>query len=273
MENTNQKYGELKTASNKDKILAQYSHGKEGNRSTRDRSESLEFHYTKMHLEGFIKSTDKVLEIGCGTGYYGFYYADKCKEYHGVDIVPLHIELFEKAIAENKATNLSCAIGDATNLDNINDNSYDVVLCLGPMYHLPKEERGQAFAEAMRVCKKGGVLAFAYASAIGAYAGACILFEDNYPDEKANEFLLDQGTSDSTPGIFYFTTPEEINIAAEKQGLIKIKNLGLDFWVTKGCVNRMTDERFEIMRPLYDQMATHESCTGMANHALLVCRK
>ena len=44
-------------AKNKDKILVQYSSGKERGRPTSDRNTSLEFHYTKKkkHLEGFCK--------------------------------------------------------------------------------------------------------------------------------------------------------------------------------------------------------------------------
>ena len=89
-------------AKNKDKILMQYSSGKERGRPTSDRNTSLEFHYTKKHLEGFVKPDDKVLEVGCGTGYYGLYFADKCSAYHGIDIVPIHIELFERAIICHK---------------------------------------------------------------------------------------------------------------------------------------------------------------------------
>lgn len=64
-----------------------------------------------------------------------------------------------------------------------------------------------------------------------------------------------------------------MNENAAKHGLSKIKNLGTDFFVTMGVVDSMSDEQFEIMRPLYDQMTSHESCAGMSNHALLVCRK
>lgn len=60
---------------------------------------------------------------------------------------------------------------------------------------------------------------------------------------------------------------------AEKCGLTKIKNLGTDFFITMSVVNNMTDEQFELLKPLYDNMTSFESCTGMANHALLVCRK
>ncbi len=260
-------------ANNKDKILAQYRHEQEGNRSTRDRSTSLEFHYTKKHLKNFIKPGDQVLEVGCATGYYGMYYAEKCNRYHGIDLVPAHIELFEQAIKQSGHTNITCEVGDATNLENIADSSYDVVLCLGPLYHLPQQERELVFGECKRVCKAGGVLAFAYINKIGVYVGACIYDSSTYPNENANELVLTKGEDDLRPDTFYFTTPEEMNDTAQRQGLSKVMNLGTDFFVTMGAVNSMTDEQFEIMRPLYDQMTSHESCTGMSNHALLICRK
>lgn len=260
-------------AKNKDKILAQYSTGKEHDRPASDRNTGLEFHYTKKHLEGFVKPDDKVLEVGCGTGYYGLYFADKCNAYHGIDIVPLHIELFERAVKEREYANVTCELGDATDLDTISDSSYDVVLCLGPLYHLPQQERELVFSECKRVCKSGGILAFAYINKIGVYVGACIHDRNNYPNEIANELVLLKGEDDLRPDTFYFTTPEEMNCTAQRHGLSVIKNLGTDFFIALGIVNNMTEEQFEVMRPLYDQMATHESCTGMSNHALILCKK
>ncbi|MPN06027.1 hypothetical protein SDC9_153281 [bioreactor metagenome] len=67
--------------------------------------------------------------------------------------------------------------------------------------------------------------------------------------------------------------PEAMESMAVKYGLLKIKNLGTDFFITMKIVNDMSDERFEVMKPLYDQMTSYESCTGMSNHALLICRK
>lgn len=258
---------------NQDKIIENYSRGIEDGRAARDRSTGLEFHYTKKHLDGYIKPNDRVLEIGCATGYYGFYYAGKCSEYRGVDIVPLHIEIFQKKIRESGLENISCAVGDATNLAGIADGSYDVVLCLGPMYHLSFDEREKCFAECYRVCREGGIAAFSYINLIGVYAGACIFDSATYPNSKANEAVFEHGTDDLRPGMFYYTTPEEINDRAAKHGFRKLLNLGTDFFVMTDVVNRMDDERFETMRPLYDQMTSHESCTGMSNHALLICRK
>ena len=89
-------------STNENIMLEFYSLGKEDSRATLSRSSSLEFYYTKKHLEGLIELTDRVLEVGCATGHYGMYYSDKCKEYVGVDLVPLHIELFKKRISDSK---------------------------------------------------------------------------------------------------------------------------------------------------------------------------
>lgn len=260
-------------STNQDKIVSQYGNGaKEDTRCERSRTSSLEFYYTKKHLEGCITKDSRVLEIGCATGYYGMYYADKCCEYVGIDICPSHIEIFNEKIKGSTISNISCRVGDATNLEDIHDESFDVVLCLGPMYHLPSEERELVFMECRRVCKTEGIIAFSYINKIGVYAGACV-YDNTYPNVKANELVLKRGEDDVRPDTFFFTTPEEMNDSAEKHGLHKLKNLGTDFFITMGIVNSMSDERFEVMRPLYDQMTSHESCTGMSNHALLICNK
>ncbi len=261
-------------ASNKDYILAQYADGaREDGRAILSRTSALEFHYTKKHLANLISKDTSVLEIGCATGHYGVYYADKCQAYLGVDLTPAHIALFKHKIAEMQLQNVSCQLGDATDLSGIPDGSFDVVLCLGPMYHLPLAEREMAFQETARVCKKGGVAAFAYINRIGVYAGACVMDGVHYPSKLANQRVLIDGTDDIRPDTFFYTIPEEMERSAARHGLCKIKNLATDFFITMNVVDSMTDEQFELMRPLYDQMTSHESCTGMSNHALLVCKK
>ena len=265
--------------SNKDNVVAYYEHYTKGigedNRATSSRSASLEFHYTKKVMREFINKESQILEIGCGTGYYGMYFADKCKEYVGIDFFQHHIDVFQRKIQENSINNLSCSIGDATNLEGIEDNSFDVVCCFGPMYHLPSDKREIVFAECRRICKSGGVVAFAYINKIGAYMSACLHDEwrSNYPNRKANDSVLIMGTDDIQPDVFYLTMPEEMETAATRYGLSKIRNIGTDFFGNSGIANQMDDEKFELFMEIVDEMIKHESCTGMSEHALLICRK
>jgi len=264
---------------NKSNILSYYedytARAGEDNRATSSRSAGLEFHYTKKALSDYINKNTRVLEVGCGAGYYGIHFADKCKEYVGVDLFPHHIELFANKIKESDLSNVSCRVGDAANLEGIEGNSFDVVCCLGPMYHLPPVARELVFAECKRVCKLGGIIAFAYINKVGVYAGACVhdAGRSTYPNKAANEAVLVHGTDDLKPGVFYFTMPEEMNAAAARHGLTKISNTGTDFFVTQCVVDQMDDGKFELFMELSDEMVKHESCTGMSNHALLICRK
>ena len=188
------------------------------------------------------------------------HFSDKCKEYVGVDITPENIALFNEKVKAQGLRNVKGLIGDATNLSNISDNYFDVVLCLGPLYHLPPDEREHVFAECRRICKNNGIVVFSYISKIGIYTGACVhdKLREYYPNENANEIILTQNKDDSNPDLFFFAMPEEMESIARKYGFSKIKNLGTDFFVTMSIVEAMSDERFEIMKPLLDQMASYE---------------
>jgi len=261
-----------------EKVIAHYDdytqRGGEDARATSSRSSSLEFHYTQKALSAFIATDKRVLEVGCGTGYYGMFFADKCKDYVGIDLYQPHVDLFNRKINENGLTNVTCQLGDAKNLEGIDDNSFDVVCCLGPMYHLPQEDRELVFAECARVCKPNGIAAFAYINKVGAYTGACVHdeYRSFYPNKKANLSILKHGTDDDRPEVYYFTMPEEMEETAAKYGLVKIRNMGTDSFVTMSVVDKMDDEKFQAYMELADEMVQYESCTGMSNHALLICR-
>lgn len=262
-------------SSNENKVKEKYQDAGEEKRAAQSRYSGLEFHYTKKHISEYINQNTKVVELGCGTGYYAMHFSDKCKEYVGVDITPQNIALFNEKVKAQGLRNVKGLIGDATNLSNISDNYFDVVLCLGPLYHLPPDERELVFAECRRICKNNGIVVFSYISKIGIYTGACVhdKLREYYPNENANEIILTQNKDDSNPDLFFFAMPEEMESIARKYGFSKIKNLGTDFFVTMSIVEAMSDERFEIMKPLLDQMASYESCTGMSNHAVLICRR
>ena len=263
-------------SSNENMLIQKYGDGlKENSRFQKSKSTSLEFYYTKKHLSDYITKDSRILEVGCATGYYGVYYSDKCKEYVGVDIVPNHIKVFHDKIKDLRLKNVSCQVGDATDLREIASDSFDVVLCLGPMYHLPPEEREKVFKECHRVCAKNGIVAFAYLNQVGEYAGVCVHDEwrKGYPNARANEMIFENCTDDVHPYIYYYTMPEEIENVARKNGFEKISNLGLDFSFLACVINDISEEKFELFRPLYDKMTSCESCTGMSAHGLLICRK
>jgi len=246
---------------------------REEDRFSRSRANSMEAHYTEKTLAKLVKPADDVLEIGCATGRYGFFLADKCRSYLGVDLSPAHVDFFNEKIAKTGAANLAAQAGDGTRLNGIADESFDVVLVLGPMYHLPPEERDLVFAESKRVCKVGGLLIYAYINTLGAYAWASAAYPDSYPNAHANECLLRLGINDENPDLFFFTSPEAIAADAERNGLTVKKHIGTDFTLFVNVIDNMPEERLDAWMELSDHMSESQSCVGLSNHALMICRK
>lgn len=122
----------------------------------------FEFERIKKLIESYIsepKST--IIDVGGGTGKYAYWMAKKGHQVHLVDPVLKHIYLAEQRASTLK-NKFSVTQGAAHQLD-FPDNSADVVVLHGPLYHLQNlEERVVAIKEAIRVVKnKGIILGFA----------------------------------------------------------------------------------------------------------------
>ncbi len=115
----------------------------------------LEMVRTQELLRRHLPSSPaRVLDVGGGPGTHARWLVEDGYVVHLVDPIPRHVE-------QAKATGASVELGDARCL-TADDGSYDVVLMLGPLYHLPERaDRDRALAEARRVVKPGGLLAVA----------------------------------------------------------------------------------------------------------------
>ncbi len=120
----------------------------------------LEGERTRELLERFLPPVPaRILDVGGGPGAHACWLAKLGYEVHLLDIVPMHVELAEKASrAQPEAPLASAAVGDARSL-HWEDECADAVLLLGPMYHLTeKQDRSLCLNEAFRVLRKGGTL-------------------------------------------------------------------------------------------------------------------
>ena len=136
--------------------------------------ETAFFRWEKMRtldlLDRFLPSAPAVvLDVGGGAGAYAFPLAERGYAVDLIDPVPLHIEQARQTAATLAVTPRSFQLGDARAIPCA-DGAADVVLLLGPLYHLTDyNERIQAIAEARRVLHPGGVL---MAVAISRFASA-----------------------------------------------------------------------------------------------------
>lgn len=141
-------------------LVAHYSAADERGRLTA--AESLELLRTRVVLDRVLPTTPSaIIDVGGGAGVYASWLADRGHSVHLVDPVPKHVE---QAAAVGTFT---AALGDAVALD-ADDDSYDAVLLLGPLYHLvDRADRLRALREARRVARPGAPVAVA---AISRYA-------------------------------------------------------------------------------------------------------
>ncbi|MGW0821980.1 class I SAM-dependent methyltransferase [Streptomyces sp. NPDC002845] len=122
---------------------------------TRSADGHLELVRTRELLRRYLPPAPaRVLDVGGEPGVHARWLVEDGYAVHLVDPIPRHLKQAEQ-------TGATVELGDARRLTAA-DAAYDVVLLLGPLYHLTERaDRDQALAEARRVVKPGGLMGVA----------------------------------------------------------------------------------------------------------------
>ena len=115
--------------------------------------------YIEECLEGI--SDPSILEVGAGTGRYSVTLAKQGWQVTAVELIEHNLEILKSKLEGTEP--ITAIQGNALDLSQLTDNSFDLTMLLGPMYHLyTKEEKLKALSEAVRVTKHGGHILVAY---------------------------------------------------------------------------------------------------------------
>ncbi len=148
-----------------------YNNYDEDNRLIKDKAHRLEFVISTEYLKKYIKPADKILEVGAGTGRYSIYYAKQGYDVSAIEYVEHNLNILKGKITPDMK--MKARQGDAVDLSGFEDNTFDVTLVLGPLYHLYNDDDiHQAIEEAVRVTKQNGIIAIAYITSDGV---ACLI--------------------------------------------------------------------------------------------------
>ena len=146
-----------------EQIAKTYEIFNENIRLNRSKAARVEFLTTVHFIEQYLRTGDRILDIGAGAGEYSLYFARNGYSVSAVELAERNIEAFRKKLTAEDRVELRQ--GNAVDLSCYQDASFDIVLLFGPLYHLHREkDRQKCIAEAKRVCKPDGTLFFAFIS-------------------------------------------------------------------------------------------------------------
>ena len=221
---------------------------KEDERLSKDKTHYIEFITTTTYIDKYLKEGSRILEVGAGTGAYSLYYANKGYQVDALELVKTNVDIINSKIKENM--NIKAIQGNAIDLSMYKDNTFDITLVLGPLYHLfDKEEENKAIEEAIRVTKKGGKIFIAF-----------ILFDlnilswgfqnkniyDNYGNGK--QVSIDFKPNNTEDLIFNMKYFSDIKNLMNKYDVKKLHYVGTDGIgrIMKNDIDNMTLEEYKL---------------------------
>jgi ubiquinone/menaquinone biosynthesis C-methylase UbiE len=224
-----------------------------------------------------------VLDVGGGAGAYAMWLTDAGYAVHLVDASSRLVAEARRRSASLPRPLTSCQVGDARRLE-FADGFADIILLLGPLYHLTDAaDRAGALGEAFRVLKTGGLL---FAAAISRYASALDgmsrdLFQDPRFRSIVEADLAEGQHRNPTERLDYFTTayfhrPEDLQAEVQGAGFGVESVYGLEGpgWFLPDLAERWADprRRSDLLR-LAKQLEAEPAILGISAHLLAVARK
>lgn len=237
----------------------------------------IEFDITKRFLDDFIKEENlEIFDIGGGPGRYAMYLAERGHKVTLLDLSKKNIEVAKRKSFEKGITLQGYIHGNALELGEF-EWQYDVILLMGPLYHLIKEsDRRKAVEGALKLLKPNGIIIVTF---ISSYAP----IQDNllhlYPIEFVEDLLgyLENGENKEGKGFTtaYFINPNEAKEFMNSHGLQEVTFAGIENIL--GCkekeINLLDESEYRKWIEIGYRLSTDESLIGTSQHLLYIGRK
>jgi ubiquinone/menaquinone biosynthesis C-methylase UbiE len=241
----------------------------------------LEFIRSKEIISRYLSQPPmEIADIGGATGVYSYWLAAQGHNVHLLDFTSSHIEQAKKYGEKHDISLASYHCGDARYLPYDN-NYFDVVLMMGPLYHLQdKNDRLLCLTEAKRVLKPGGALLCAL---ISRYASLLDGFGELLIDDERFISILDGGleTGFHSPGetpfftSAFFHTPDDI-----KNELITVGFNNIDLVAVEGFARAVNtngllknDNHKRLLLKYIERIERAPELMGMSDHFFAITHK
>lgn len=216
-------------------------------------------------------SSIKLLDIGAGTGKYSVALANE-----GYDVTAVELVKYNLGILKQKASSVRAIQGNAMNLKKLADESFDVTLLFGPMYHLfGFADKMKALGEAKRVTKKGGVIFVAYC--MNEYSVITYGFKERHILEcmQKGQITQDFKTVSDPEMLYDYMRIEEIDALNKAQELERIKIISPDGAANyiRPFLNQLSEEEFEAFVQYQMSVCERADLIGAGAHTVDILKK
>lgn len=235
----------------------------------------VEYLTTMLYIEKYLRPGMRVLEIGAATGRYSHTLARQGYRVDAVELIQHNIDIFNTLTQPGE--NITIRQGNAMDLGCFEDETFDMTLLLGPMYHLHTEEdQLKALSEAIRVTRKGGIV-------MAAYCGndACVVqygFRNGELLQPESEEMLNRETfmlSVSPTLLFQLYRIEHIDALMRNFHTERLHFVGTDM-ATKYMqkeIDQMDDQFYKLYLQYHFSICERPDMVGVSHHFLDVFRK
>ena len=235
----------------------------------------VEYRTTMRYIEKYLRTGMRILEVGAATGRYSHALAQMGYQVDAVELVQHNIDLFKNFTQPGE--DVTVRQGDARDLTFFGDETFDMTLILGPMYHLfTEEDQKQALREAIRVTKPGGTVFAAYCGNEATMVQYC--FGRGMILDPHLRSLIDPVTfkASSDPAeLFQLYRREEIDALMEDFSVERLHYVGTDMATNymRETVDSMDDELFDLYLQYHFSICERPDCVGTSHHILDIFRK
>lgn len=249
-----------------------YSHFNEDHR-LQTRHGKVEFITSIKYIEQVLNNdkSKRILDIGAGTGAYSVYFDKLGYQVDALELVEHNIEVFKK---KNSTVNINQ--GNALDLSIYSDDTFDVTLLFGPMYHLlKKEEKIKALNEAKRVTKKDGIILISYY--MNDYAIITYGFVKKHILEAKANNQIDESYHmlNLEEDLYSMVRIEDINEFNEIVGLQRVKIIASDGASNyiRTTLNSLSEDEYQEFIKYHLSTCERSDLLGASSHILDIVKK
>lgn len=228
--------------------------------------------YIQRHLLAVLderkcaKSDIKIMDIGAGTGAYCIPLADEGYTVSAVEMVKHNLGILKK-----KTKLVDARQGNACNMKKYADDTFDVTLLFGPMYHLfSHEDKIKALSEAKRITKPGGVIFVAYV--MNEYGVITYCFKERHIREIMENHRLteDFHTVSQVENLYDYVRIEDINKLNQQCGLKRKMIISPDGAADymRQYLNKLDEEEFQYFLDYQLSICERQDLIGAGAHTV-----